>query len=338
MSNFTELIANLSVAWITSFVILLTGLRFILIRNPGPSSRASAEIVESGLIAIVLVFLLIRPFVVQAYYIPSPSMEPTLLGKDGSGDRILVNKFQYRLPNHYGPKRQDVVVFLPPPEATSGRLETTSEAPINFIKRLIGLPGDKIQAVHGDVVIKGVALFHNVVRRKIVEANFLGAVNGIGNDIQADHHLKFTQAGVLWDGKLIPKEQLAQILSGDPHTEVKVEPGYVIRNGQHLNEPYTAEDPDYDLQIYHGQPLKWMPAIDESGDVYKLDGIHISREEYYHDKAQPAEVIPANHYFMMGDNRNDSEDSTEWGPLESKRVVGRAQFIFWPPSRIRAIH
>ena len=41
---------------------------------------------------------------------------------------------------------------------------------------------------------------------------------------------------------------------------------------------------------------------------------------------------------MMGDNRNDSNDSTNWGLLDSKRVVGRAQFVFWPPSRMGLIH
>ena len=42
--------------------------------------------------------------------------------------------------------------------------------------------------------------------------------------------------------------------------------------------------------------------------------------------------------MMMGDNRNDSNDSTNWGPLEARRVVGKAQVIFWPPSRLGLIH
>ena len=93
----TETLANLSVLWILAIVAGLTVLRLGLIRVPTPGVCCASEILEFGIIAIVLVFLIIRPFVVQAYFIPSPSMEPTLLGKEGSGDRILVNKFDYRL-------------------------------------------------------------------------------------------------------------------------------------------------------------------------------------------------------------------------------------------------
>ena len=138
----TETLANLSILWILGIVAGLTVLRLGLIRVPTPAARSTSEMLESGIIAIVLVFLIIRPFIVQAYFIPSPSMEPTLLGKQGAGDRILVNKFDYRLRR---PTNDDVVVFLAPKETG---LENS-----DFIKRLIGVPGDRIKVIGGKITI-----------------------------------------------------------------------------------------------------------------------------------------------------------------------------------------
>jgi signal peptidase I len=97
------------------------------------------ELLDSGLIAFVLVFLLIRPFVVQAFYIPSESMVPTLVPHD----RILVNKFVYRLNE---PHRGDIIVFDAPKQALYG------DGRKDFVKRLIGLPGDQIRIERGDGV------------------------------------------------------------------------------------------------------------------------------------------------------------------------------------------
>jgi len=89
------------------------------------------------------------------------------------------------------------------------------------------------------------------------------------------------------------------------------------------------------MSIYGGQPLKHVYS---QGDEYRLAGQGIMASEYLAHAGLPTEPLPADHYLMMGDNRNDSSDGTQWGPLEAKRVVGRAQFIFWPPSRIGVIH
>lgn len=88
------------------------------------------EFVDSGLIAFLLVFCVIRPFVVQAFWIPSGSMEPTLM----VGDRILVNKFVLRFRE---PRRQEIIVFEAPPQA--------SPEPKDFIKRVVALPGDEVE-------------------------------------------------------------------------------------------------------------------------------------------------------------------------------------------------
>ena len=114
-SSWTDTLANANILWILGVIAALSVLRFALLSLKTPAGRSLTEMLESGMIVVALVFLVIRPFVLQAFFIPSASMEPTLLGDKGSGDRILVNKLDYRL---HRPRRGDVVVFLAPPEAT----------------------------------------------------------------------------------------------------------------------------------------------------------------------------------------------------------------------------
>jgi len=175
---------------------------------PDSRLRTVGEVMESFIIAIVIVFLVIRPFMVQAFYIPSRSMTPTLR----ENDRILVNKVSYRLRE---PGRHEVVVFRAPPEACEGEPDGEEK---DFIKRVIGLPGDTVE-IYGGVIY----------------------VNGI------------------------PEK-----------------------------EPYILEPPYYDL---------------------------------------PPRVIPEGKLFVLGDNRNHSNDSHRWGELDRSRVIGQAVMIFWPPSR-----
>lgn len=76
----TEYLANLSVATIVMVAAALTILRLILAPIRNGAARFFAELAESLVIASVLVFMIIRPFFVQAFYIPTESMEPTLCG------------------------------------------------------------------------------------------------------------------------------------------------------------------------------------------------------------------------------------------------------------------
>jgi signal peptidase I len=109
-----------------------------------PKRKAILETLDSALIAVILVFVVVRPFVVQAFVIPSRSMVPTI----EVGDRILVNRFIYRL---NPPQRGDIIVFDAPKYA----LLNPSEGQKDFIKRLIGLPGDKI------IIRRGQGVFVN---------------------------------------------------------------------------------------------------------------------------------------------------------------------------------
>ncbi len=95
--------------------------------------EAVLEFIDSALIAVLLVFCILRPFVIQAFYIPSGSMEPTLQ----KNDRILVNKFVYYFKQ---PQVGDIVVFDAPPQALQGQEGGKKD----FIKRVVGAPGDRI--------------------------------------------------------------------------------------------------------------------------------------------------------------------------------------------------
>ena len=105
------------------------------------------------LIGALLIAILIRSLIIQPFYIPSSSMEPTLL----VGDRIFVTKFTYGYSKHSfpfspnfsndrffskKPSRGDLVVF-----------KTPADNRTDYIKRLIGLPGDEIQFIEGEIFI-----------------------------------------------------------------------------------------------------------------------------------------------------------------------------------------
>ncbi len=105
-----------------------------------------ATIVEwaSVIVGAVLLALIVKVFLLQAFYIPSPSMYPTLK----NGDRVLVNKLSYKL---HDVNRGDVVVFERPES------EAASTIP-DLIKRVVGLPGDSVAFDNGHVYINGAEL------------------------------------------------------------------------------------------------------------------------------------------------------------------------------------
>ena len=100
--------------------------------------RQAREIADSLAIAFILA-MVIRHYVLEVFKIPTKSMQPTLLGDPWTGDKILVNKFAFDFAD---PERWDVVVFKYPDNVSK-----------NYIKRLVGLPGETIQVRDGDVYI-----------------------------------------------------------------------------------------------------------------------------------------------------------------------------------------
>jgi signal peptidase I len=137
--------------------------------HKNPVLRFLGELPGLVIMALVLA-ILIKTFLFQAFFIPSASMEPTLHGCTGcSGDRVLVTKIPY----YFGdPQRGDIIVFSDPNPANrpdrgivGGITHWLAQAvgvqkpdSDDFIKRVIGTPGDKVCGEGGKVVVNGVAI------------------------------------------------------------------------------------------------------------------------------------------------------------------------------------
>ena len=106
-------------------------------RKPRSSGKGGSllETLVVLLVSFALVFGVVRPFIVQSFWIPSESMTPTL----EVGDRIFVNKFVYRFSE---PERGDIVVF-----------ESKGDDDEDLIKRVIALPGDHVALYHGELYV-----------------------------------------------------------------------------------------------------------------------------------------------------------------------------------------
>ena len=156
------------------------------IKIPAPTGFALSEMLESVIYAF-FVAIIIRIFFFQTFWIPSGSMEPTLY----EGDRIIANKLVYRTRQ---PNRGEVIifrVFQPPRRGMPGRLtmeeataatESISDSPFqrinesgepvtgnievqDYIKRVVGLPGDTVEVTDGDIYVNGEALIENYQTR-----------------------------------------------------------------------------------------------------------------------------------------------------------------------------
>ncbi len=211
---------------------------------------------------VILVVFVVRSFVVEPFKIPSGSMVPTLL----VGDFILVNKFEYglRLPisntkitSGKPLTRGDVVVFRYPKDES-----------VDYIKRVIGLPGDTVAYQDKKLTINGTP-----VPETAMPDYFDDERVGYAKQFQED-----------LDGR---KNEILN------NTQV---PAFVV----------GADDfPNRDNCNYN-----------EHGVICK---------------------VPPGHYFMMGDNRDNSADSRYWGFVPDQNIVGRAFFIWMNFSNLKRI-
>jgi signal peptidase I len=215
---------------------------------------------------VILVVFVLRSFLFEPFRIPSGSMIPTLQ----IGDLILVNKYQYgiRLPVIHrkvvdigSPQRGDVMVFRFPHNPSQ-----------DYIKRVVGLPGDRVE--------------------------------------YADRRLSI-------NGQPVPVSPLPRYLEED-----RVQ--YYAQLLEKLG------DVEHRVILSEGPGVPPMRAF-----------VHTHPQACQYSAAGVACTVPAGHYFVMGDNRDNSEDSRFWGFVPDENIVGRAFFVwmnFGDLGRIGSFH
>jgi signal peptidase I len=256
--NFALILFSLLV--VTGLVAAVDRLHFGKTRKAGEKEPWWIEYPKSFFPVILIVFLL-RSFIVEPFRIPSGSMIPTLL----VGDFILVNKFAYgiRLPiinkkviDIGAPQRGDVMVFRYPEDPS-----------LDYIKRVVGLPGDRITYTNKRLSVNG-----------------------------EEFELKTA-------GDYLHKERMSFAKR------------YVETTGERPHSILVEDDAPASIPFVKQFPFR-------ENCTYNNEGL--------------ACTVPPGHYFLMGDNRDNSSDSRVWGFVPDANIVGKAFFIwfnFSEPSR-----
>jgi signal peptidase I len=244
-------------------------------KRHGPPHSVVREYFESLVVTAVMA-LFGMTFVVQAVKVPTGSMQNTIL----IGDHLLVNKFIFApgpiLP--FLPQREiqrgDIIVFKYPGKYPSEQFQSKHVSPTvpfktNYVKRVIGLPGDLVEVRGTDVFINGQPLPEHKV----------AAVNP-PNDDDGDPNNGDEKGAPLKDERDVP-------LVGE-------------------NAPRPDGESTYNV-FWEAEHLR--------------DARRLTRGETF--------SVPEGHYFVMGDNRDNSEDSRYWGFVPRQLVIGRAMFVYW---------
>ena len=218
----------------------------------------------AGLFPVIAVVFVLRSFLFEPFKIPSGSMIPTLW----VGDLILVNKFHYgvRLPvinlkitDGNPVERGDVMVFRYPPKPN-----------LDYIKRVIGLPGDEVAYLNKQLTI---------------------------------------------NGQPVPKTPLPDFFEEDSLRYIK----------QFEERIPLGDKPDASVTSVRLHRL--LNDADRPAFVPGADDFMFKDNCRYTVEGVTCKV-PAGHYFMMGDNRDNSLDSRYWGFVPEKNIVGKAFFVW----------
>lgn len=115
-------------------------------------------------------------------------------------------------------------------------------------------------------------------------------------------------------------------------------------DGHPCERPTSTQSKNNFIKRVVGLPGDWIKVEKNRAYIGKTaDGPFELQKEPFIEKGTPCDElcdlpkpikVPAGHFFMMGDNRGESDDSRDWGPVPKKWVIGRAFFTYWPPSRI----
>ena len=293
-----------------------------------------------GLARAVILIVGLNTFVIQGSYIPSASMMNTLI----EGDYIWVNKAAYVLSE---PQRGDVVVFNFPLDPTR-----------DFIKRLIGIPGDKIKIQNKKLILNG----------KIMQEDF----------ILQDYALILADPKLQKESNLPPPamiEMPIELLFSDGLNTILPADSYIVEWTPDLlsskKNPFIAMNPkcgvgdSIDLKervpgkSRFSTPLKILATAEQETPLQlKETGLIINQElvafgkfkvfqridkvPSNQDFINPANTmeeltVPENTYFVMGDNRDNSQDSRFWGFVDRSNLKGRAFFLYFPFGRMKSI-
>jgi len=327
---------------------------------------ATREWTEAIIFAVVAATL-IRTLFIEAYTIPTGSMESSLLigdflfvSKVNYGPRIPITPFAfpfahhtmpligtkaywdgiklpyYRLPGLSDIKKGDVVVFNFPMEADSPFFRPVDKRE-NFIKRCQGTPGDTLTLVDAQVYING----KPAITPSNGEAGYIVITDGnpINPELITDLHLSDIDARSNTEFKMNMTAQSAAILKG--YSNIKSVRLDINERGA-FDSQIFPHDPRYKWNEDNYGPI----IIPKKGLTIKLDSLNFpfyrraigiyennklelsGNDILINGKKATSYTFKMNYYWMMGDNRHNSEDSRYWGFVPEDHIVGKALFVW----------
>jgi signal peptidase I len=280
-----------------------------------------------------LIAFVIRLFILEGYQIPSESMVPSLLVKDimmvekiTLGPRIPV--INLKMPGFFKPGRNDIFAFEAPQWKNQGlfqeilslatlstvTLDNNFENPKNLVKRLIGLPGDRISMTNRILTVNG-----NMLRLDYI--NSIQEVQYNENGEKVNYFRDYDLYNESCNGiKRVVQHVSGKLLSVNPLVNQFPEI-YVPKKGDVINLNQNSYYQGLLLLLIRRESLDTNITLD-NGKFYK-DGLEITEWK-----------VRQNYYFGMGDNRDDSLDSRYFGFIPEDNIIGRPVFRYFPFNRI----